>query len=54
LDEIKGIGVTTRKQLLQEYKTVSRMRAASAEELERLIGKHKTRLLLKGFRDNPV
>ena len=51
LDTIKGIGDKTKVLLLRHYKSVKRIRDASLEELEELIGKAKTKILLEGFKD---
>ncbi len=45
LDEIKGIGKVTADKLLKEYRTISRIKEADEEELIRLIGKDKAKLL---------
>jgi excinuclease ABC subunit C len=50
-DDIKGIGTETKKLLLNHYKSIRRIKEESAEELEKLIGKHKT-TLLKIYFDN--
>lgn len=49
LDNIKGIGQTIKTQLLSQYKSVKKIREASQEELEALIGKHRAALLIKGL-----
>ncbi|MCD8265466.1 MAG: excinuclease ABC subunit UvrC [Tannerellaceae bacterium] len=46
LDDIKGIGEKTKVLLLQQYKSVKRLREAPIEELSRLIGPAKAKLLL--------
>ena len=45
LDSIKGIGEKTKALLLQQYKSIKRIREASPEELEKLIGKAKANIL---------
>lgn len=44
---IKGIGEKTQVELMKHFKSVSRIRKASEEELEAVIGKAKAKLLLK-------
>ena len=45
LDQIKGIGEKTKKELLKHFKSVKRIREASTEELEKIVGKSKARIL---------
>ena len=45
LDDIKGVGKATADKLLKEYRTVSRIKDASEEELTALIGKDKARIV---------
>jgi excinuclease ABC subunit C len=45
LDEIKGIGKVTADKLLKEFRTLGRIKEADEEEIARLIGKDKARLL---------
>lgn len=52
LDNIKGIGVETKKQLLTHFKSVKRIKEASIEDLEQIVGKHKASILLKYFSGN--
>ncbi len=49
LDQINGIGERTKINLLREYKSVSGINNASSEQLENLIGKHKTSLIKAHF-----
>jgi excinuclease ABC subunit C len=49
LDDIKGIGDETKKVLLNQYKSIARIKDTPAEELEKLIGKHKTTLIRTYF-----
>ena len=46
LDEIKGIGPKTKDLLLKHFKSVKRIRMASAEELQSLIGESKANAIL--------
>lgn len=45
LDEIKGIGPKTKMLLLHHFKTVNKIKSATHKELEKLIGKQKTKLI---------
>lgn len=49
LDDIKGIGKTTRDKLFQHFKTIARMKAASMEEIAKVIGKSKATLLAEAL-----
>ena len=49
LEEIKGIGKTTADLLLKEFKSVKNIRLTTSEELEKLIGKAKTKILIDYF-----
>lgn len=49
LDEIKGIGAKTRQLLLQEFKSVERLKKASELEIEQIIGKKKMKLIIDFF-----
>ncbi|MDD6818128.1 MAG: excinuclease ABC subunit UvrC [Prevotellaceae bacterium] len=49
LDDIKGIGKTTRDKLFQHFKTIARMKAASMEEIAEVIGKSKATLLAEAL-----
>lgn len=49
LDDIKGIGEETKKALIKEFKSIKRIKSAQKEEIEKIIGKHKTKLLLEHF-----
>lgn len=51
LDKISGIGERTKIALLREFKSVSGIKNASKDQLENLIGKHKTTLLKAHFQD---
>ncbi len=50
LDSISGIGETLKIKLLKQYKSVKRIKETPVEEIENLIGKKKTELLLKGLK----
>lgn len=45
LDEIKGVGPSTRQALLSHFKSVKRIREASIDQLESVIGASKARLI---------
>jgi len=49
LDNIKGIGDETKRLLLREFRSVKRIRMASDEELQKIVGKFKTALLREYF-----
>ena len=49
LDNIKGIGEETKRLLLKEFKSVKRIKSASSEEIEKVVGKHKATLIDKYF-----
>lgn len=52
LDDIPGIGVKTRELLLQEFKSVKRIKEASLSELESVIGVSRASKLFKHFHPN--
>jgi excinuclease ABC subunit C len=49
LEEINGIGENTATQLLKIFRSVNKVKEQSAEALEKVIGKAKTKLLLAHF-----
>ena len=49
LDDIKGIGPTTKEKLLKHFKSIKRIREATTMELEELIGSSKTKILQQYF-----
>lgn len=49
LDNIKGIGDETKRLLLKHFRSIKRIKAASDQEIEKLVGKHKTKLLNEYF-----
>ncbi|WP_103982872.1 excinuclease ABC subunit UvrC [Parabacteroides chinchillae] len=49
LDSIKGIGEKTKTVLLRQYKSVKRIREADFEELKKLIGEAKAKILKEGL-----
>ena len=50
LDKIKGIGERTKLSLLREFKSVVGIKNATTEQLENLIGKHKTAVIQAYFK----
>jgi excinuclease ABC subunit C len=50
LDRIKGIGPRTKEILLKHFETVDKIREASAEKLENLVGSSKSLILSEYFR----
>lgn len=53
MEELKGIGKSTVEKLLQHFKSVKKIKEASLEELEKVVGKSKARLI-KGEIKNPA
>ena len=49
IDEIKGIGPKAKEALLKEFKSVKRIREASAEALEAVIGRAKAQIIQEHF-----
>jgi len=49
LDNIKGIGDEAKRLLLKHFRSIKRIKAASTEEIEKIVGKHKTKLLQEYF-----
>jgi excinuclease ABC subunit C len=45
IEELKGIGKHTTDKLLQHFKSVKKIKAASYEELERVVGKQKAQIV---------
>jgi excinuclease ABC subunit C len=52
LDQIKGLGPKTIESLFQEFKTISKMKAAGADLIAKKIGAAKARLLFEYFEQN--
>ncbi|MBE9511029.1 MAG: excinuclease ABC subunit C [Bacteroidetes bacterium] len=53
IDQIKGIGQETIKKLFKKFKSVDGIKKADSEELKKLIGKAKTKILLEYFKNSP-
>ena len=51
LDEIKGIGEKTKNTLLKEFKSVKRIKEASAEDIVKVIGEAKAKIIKDYFTD---
>jgi excinuclease ABC subunit C len=51
LDQIKGIGPKTKEILLRHFESVERIKSASSDELEKLIGPSKTVVLSEYFKN---
>ena len=49
LDDIKNIGETTKKTLLQHFKSVERIKKADFDELQKIIGKNRAKILISHF-----
>ncbi|MDO5570156.1 MAG: excinuclease ABC subunit UvrC [Bacteroidales bacterium] len=49
LDSIKGIGDKTKEMLLKEFKSIKRIKEANPEDIEKVIGKAKAKILLDSF-----
>lgn len=52
IDQIKGIGKETLKKLFEKLKSVDEIKKTDSEELEKIIGKAKTRILLEYFKNH--
>jgi excinuclease ABC subunit C len=48
LDDLKGIGISTKEKLLKHYKSIAKIKAASVEELALVVGKSKANRLFFG------
>jgi excinuclease ABC subunit C len=51
LEDIRGIGKATADLLLKEFKSVKNIREKKQEELEKLVGSAKTRVIMEYFRE---
>jgi len=49
LTQIKGIGASTTEALLKAFKSVSKIKTATEEELTNVVGSSKARLILTHF-----
>jgi excinuclease ABC subunit C len=53
LDQIKGVGPKAKEVLLKHFQSVDKIKSASKEELEKLVGPSKASILLEYFRKQP-
>ncbi len=49
LDQAPGIGPKTKEQLMRHFKSIKRMKAASSEDIQKVIGKKKGEQLFRFF-----
>ncbi len=49
LDDINGIGAATKTKLLNEFKSVNGIKSAKTEEIEKIIGKSKAKIVIEGL-----
>ncbi|NDV78440.1 excinuclease ABC subunit UvrC [Dysgonomonas sp. 511] len=54
LDNIKGIGDETKRLLFKEFRSVKRIKEASDESIEKIVGKFKTKLIRNYFENKTV
>ncbi len=54
LTDIPGIGYNTAQKLLWKFKSVKTITKTSLEDLEKVLGKSKARIVFDFFRENPV
>ena len=52
LDDIKGIGPKTKDMLLKKYKSVKRIKNATEEDLETVVGKAKAKIIYDYFKES--
>ncbi|MCR4765362.1 MAG: excinuclease ABC subunit UvrC [Bacteroidaceae bacterium] len=52
LDDINGIGTKTKSILIKEFKSIKRIKEATIEQLEAIIGKAKAKIIYEYFRNN--
>jgi excinuclease ABC subunit C len=52
LDSIEGLGKSSIEKLLKEFKSLSNIQAAPREDIEKIIGKNRTNILLGHFEEN--
>lgn len=50
LDEIKGVGEKTKEVLLRQFKSVKRIKEATADKLTALVGKHKAKVIMDALK----
>lgn len=49
LDAIKGIGEQTKNALLQQFKSVKRLKEASFDQIAQVVGKHRAQKIIEAF-----
>ena len=54
LAKIKGIGDKTFEVLIKKYKSVKKLKLATLEELQELVGESRAMLIMEGLAENPV
>ncbi|MDW3651109.1 MAG: excinuclease ABC subunit UvrC [Bacteroidia bacterium] len=54
LTKIKGIGSKAEQEILQTFKSVKKLKAASQKELEAKLGKHRAMLVLKAIEEGVI
>lgn len=54
LDSIKGVGQKTREALLQHFKSVKRLRAATADDIASVVGAARARLVYSALHDADI
>jgi len=52
IDQIKGIGQVTLINVFEKFKTIDRIKKANQKDLEKVIGKSKTKILLEYFKNH--
>jgi excinuclease ABC subunit C len=52
LDDIEGLGPSTREKLLKHFKSVAKVKTASEAEIESVIGKHKATIIKTYFAES--
>ena len=51
IEEIKGIGKKTTEKLLAHFKSIKKLKEATPEEIEKVIGKARTKVLLEKLKE---
>ena len=49
IENIEGVGIKTIQELFQKFKSLERIKKAKISELEKLVGKHKAKLIQQYF-----
>ncbi|MDQ3072074.1 MAG: excinuclease ABC subunit UvrC [Bacteroidota bacterium] len=53
IEDIRGIGKKTAEKLINHFKSVKKLKEASAEEMEKVVGKARTAVVLKALNESP-